>query len=138
MFTKVRYWTHSCSLLYWKLSHGSLEQAARWTSYKWSIWQLSLDMIQEKLHLWKGRSDIKGLKVNFLKTKLMVFSRGLNSFAGIGKYLCVVCCKIVGVNSIYCGCCHHLCSQKMHSDFWQSYCNNWLVLECLPFLIKDC
>ena len=58
--------------------------------------------LMTKMAVWKNGLDSKGLKLNMGKTKVMTLGRGLHTLQTCGKYLCVVCRKSVGKNSIFC------------------------------------
>ena len=65
----------------------------------------SLDVLIQKLMVWKRELESKGLRVNMGKTKVLHSSYGNNLRIKTGKWPCGVCQKGVGVNSIYCpGC----------------------------------
>ena len=60
--------------------------------------------LKEKLRKWNECLKDKGLKINEEKTKVMCesFGTGIIQVAGNVKYLCSVCLKGFGVNSIRC------------------------------------
>ena len=67
----------------------------------------SLDVLLERLCMWKDGLESKGLRVNMSKTKIMFSGPNLGSLRDEGKYPCAVYGKGVGSNSIFCpGCCH--------------------------------
>ena len=74
----------------------------------------TLDLLMEKLKLWKDNMERKGLRVNIGKTKVMICGKGLDTTKPSGKYPCSVCRKGVGRNSIFCISCdtwvHKKCS----------------------------
>ena len=53
----------------------------------------TLDLLMEKLKLWKDNMENKGLRVNMGKTKVMICGKGLNTIKPSGKYPCSVCRK---------------------------------------------
>ena len=55
-----------------------------------------------KMAVWKKGLELKGLKVNMGKTKVLTSGRGLHTLQTSGKYPCVVCRKNVGKNSVFC------------------------------------
>ena len=63
---------------------------------------MSLEELTEKLKIWKSNMESKGLRINMGKTKIMCCGLGMNNLKDSGKYLCVVCSKGVGSNSIFC------------------------------------
>ena len=73
-----------------------------------------LDLLVEKLNLWKNNMENKGLRVNMGKTKVMIYGKGLYNIKPSGKYPCRVCRKGVGRISIFCTSCdawvHEKCS----------------------------
>ena len=65
----------------------------------------SMDELLAKLKTWRLQMETKGLKVNMVKTKLMVFGSNLDVLKKFGKYPCGVCQTGVGRNTIQCrGC----------------------------------
>ena len=56
--------------------------------------------------MWKAGMEEKGLRVNMGKTKVMRCRDGASQVVKSGKYLCGVCSKGVGSNSIECTSCH--------------------------------
>ena len=56
-----------------------------------------------KLRTWRLEMEIKGLRVNMGKTKLMVSGSNLDVLKKSGKYLCGVCQAGVGRNAVQCG-----------------------------------
>ena len=74
----------------------------------------TLDDLLLKLKLWKSNLELKGLKVNVSKTKVMVSGKHLNPLLGSGRYPYSVCRQGVGSNSIFCNGCslwvHKKCS----------------------------
>ena len=73
------------------------------------------DELRRKVDNWKEKLEIKGLRVNVLKTKVMVSGKNMGSLKDSGKFPCGVCRKGVGSNSIFCvGCSlwiHKKCSK---------------------------
>lgn len=71
--------------------------------------------LRRKVDNWKEKLEIKGLRVNVLKTKVMVSGKNMGSLKDSGKFPCGVCRKGVGSNSIFCvGCSlwiHKKCSK---------------------------
>ena len=51
----------------------------------------------------------RGLKVNLGKTKMMVTGWEMEDVVQVGSYLCRVCGRGVGVNSVLCGTCGKWC-----------------------------
>ena len=70
--------------------------------------------LMEKLKGWKEGLELKGLKVNISKTKVMHCKIRSGQMENSGKWPCGVCRKGVGVNSIVCTVCrqwvHKRCS----------------------------
>ena len=73
----------------------------------------SLDMLKDKLRIWKNKLEEKGLKVNVGKTKVMCSSRDAPKTVPKSRYPCGVCSRGVGANSIFC-----------------SYCKKWVHKGC--------
>ena len=65
----------------------------------------SMEELVEKFQRWKDSMESKGLRVNIGKTKVMICERDTSQIAESGKWLCSVCRKGVGTNSIYCNDC---------------------------------
>ena len=59
--------------------------------------------LKMKLSKWKTEIEVKDLRVNMGKTKIMVSGVNLQTLKDSGEYPCSVCRKGVGSNSIYCG-----------------------------------
>ena len=72
----------------------------------------TLDDLLVKLKSWKTNLETKGLKVNVVKTKLMISGKKLNPLVDSGRYPCGVCRKGVGNNSILCTICSHWVHKK--------------------------
>ena len=74
----------------------------------------SVDELREKMSRWKDCMEVKGLKVNIDKTKIMESGVGCGEVEKTGKWPCAVCKKGVGKNSIQCTECaewvHKKCS----------------------------
>ena len=68
--------------------------------------------IKMKLNKWKTEMEVKGLRVNMGKTKIMVSGVNLQTLKDSGKYPCSVCRKGVDSNSIYCAGCSHWVHKK--------------------------
>ena len=65
----------------------------------------SLEECVGRLLIWKEAMEMKGLRVNAGKTKVMVCGTGLDLLQSSGEYPCAVCRTGVGNNSIYCNGC---------------------------------
>ena len=61
----------------------------------------SLDELEERYLAWKNNMESKGLRVNVGKTKIIKSCTNEGPVLASGKYLCGVCNKGVGRNSIY-------------------------------------
>ena len=74
----------------------------------------SMDGLKEKIMRWKECVEVKGLRVNVGKTKVMISGQGCGEVEKTGKRPCAVCGKGVGRNSIQCTKCdgwvHERCS----------------------------
>jgi hypothetical protein len=74
----------------------------------------SEDDLKKKFMKWKLCMEVKGLKVNLGKTKVMFTGEGDGAAENLGTWPCGVCCKGVGRNSIQCTTCqkwiHKRCS----------------------------
>ena len=75
----------------------------------------TLDLLMEKLKLWKYNMENKGLRVSMGKIKKMIYGKSLDTIKPSGKYPCSVCRKAVGKNSIFCTSCdawaHKKCNE---------------------------
>ena len=63
------------------------------------------ELLMEKLRKWKKGMELKGLRVNIGKIKVMCQMR-IGQAEDSGKYPCGVCREGVGDNSIKCVACH--------------------------------
>ena len=61
---------------------------------------------------WKETMEKKGLRVNAVKTKIMICGTGLDLLQSSGKFPCAVCRTRVGSNSIFCNGCKHWVHKK--------------------------
>ena len=68
--------------------------------------------LKMKLNKWKTEMEVKGLRINMGKTKIMVSGVNLQTLKDSGEYPCSVCRKGVGSNSIYCAGCSHWVHKK--------------------------
>ena len=72
------------------------------------------ELLDEKLSIWKLNFELKGLRVNMGKTKVMISGPNLDLLKDTGRHPCGVCRKCAGANSILCSACshwvHHGCS----------------------------
>ena len=64
------------------------------------------ELLMEKLRKWKKGMELKGLRVNIGKTKVMRCQVRIGQAEESGKYPCGVCRQGVGDNSIECIACH--------------------------------
>ena len=65
----------------------------------------SVEDLKEKVLRWKECMEVKGLKVNLVKTKVMVSGKNCGAIEKMGEWSCTVCGKGVGDNSVRCtGC----------------------------------
>ena len=76
----------------------------------------TLEAYISKLKAWKAGLESKGLWVNMKKDKFLVSGVGHDVLKKSGKYPCVVCCRVVGSNSILCSQCR-LWVHKKYSSF---------------------
>ena len=70
------------------------------------------ELLMEKLRKWKRGMELKGLRVNIGKTKVMRCQVRIGQAEGSGKYPCGVCRQGVGDNSIKCVACHKWIHKK--------------------------
>ena len=74
----------------------------------------SREGVTEMFKEWSQAMELRGMKVNVSKTKLLVSGKKSNEPISSGQYPCAVCNRGVGANSILCiGCnkwCHQRCS----------------------------
>ena len=64
------------------------------------------ELLMEKLRKWKKGMELKSLRVNIGKTKVMRCQVRIGQAEDSGKYPCGMCRKGVGDNSIKCVACH--------------------------------
>ena len=76
-----------------------------------------LEKLEDKYLAWKNNIECKCLKVNIEKIKIMKSGTNEGPVFVCGKYLCGVCRKGVGVNSVYC-----------------SFYSHWLHKRCCRYL----
>ena len=65
-----------------------------------AVTALCEEEVIRKLYLWKKGLERKGLMVNLSKTKLMVGGERHNMLRNVGKWVCAICGKDKGCNSI--------------------------------------
>ena len=65
----------------------------------------SLEECVRRLLIWKEAMEKKGLRVNAVKTKVMICGTGLDLLQSSDEYPCAVCRTGVDNNSIYCNGC---------------------------------
>ena len=65
--------------------------------------------VMEVFERWRGAFELKGLKVNMEKTKIMVSGKESSNRVKVGRWPCGCCGKGVGVNSILCVKCNKWC-----------------------------
>ena len=77
-------------------------------------------LLMEKLCKWKKGMELKGLRVNIDKTKVMRCQVGIGQAEESGKYPCGVFRQDVGDNSIKCVTCHKwgMLSISAAGDVW--------------------
>ena len=68
--------------------------------------------VEQMFIRWKEVMELRGLKVNIAKTKLMVSGASDDEPVQMGRYPCGVCGKGVGVNSILCTRCGKWCHKR--------------------------
>ena len=67
----------------------------------------SLEECVRRLLTWKEAMEVKGLRVNAGKMKIMICGTGLDLLQSSGKFPCTVCRTGVGSNSIFYNGCKH-------------------------------
>ena len=67
----------------------------------------TLEDLKKKLTIWKDNIEVKGLWANVIKTKLACSKHNLSVKSDPIKWWCSICCKGVGINSIFCQSCNH-------------------------------
>ncbi|XP_060770545.1 uncharacterized protein LOC132881740 [Neoarius graeffei] len=72
----------------------------------------TLEELSGKFLLWKNGLELRGLRVNMAKMKVIISSPNLNSLRDSGKHPCGVCRKGVGCNSTFCNGCQHWVHKK--------------------------
>ena len=71
-----------------------------------------LEECVRRLLTWKEAMEKKGLRVNAVKTKIMICSTGLDLLQSSGKFPCAVYRTGLGSNSIFCNGCKHWVHKK--------------------------
>ena len=70
--------------------------------------------VLEQFYSWRSAMESKGLKVNIVKTKILISGKECETVVSSGEYPCGVCGRGVGVNSVLCTECdkwiHKRCS----------------------------
>ena len=66
----------------------------------------SKEELREKVLRWKECMELKGLKINIEKTKVMRSGKSGGEIVKTGRWPCAVCGKGVGANSIQCTDCY--------------------------------
>ena len=69
----------------------------------------ALEGLKWKLGAWQGTSELKGLRPNVEKTKMVLSSKNAGKVTMEGKFLCAVYKKGVGSSSILCHICIAVC-----------------------------
>ena len=72
----------------------------------------SKEGVREMFDVWSRAMEMRGLKVNIGKTKLLVSGKKNEMSAPSGQYPCAVCNRGVGVNSILCSSCDRWCHKR--------------------------
>ena len=67
----------------------------------------TLEDLKKKFIIWKDSIQAKGLRVSINKTKLVCSKHNSSVKSDPVKWLCSICCKGVGSNSIFCQSCNH-------------------------------
>ena len=68
--------------------------------------------VLERFDRWRKEMELRGLKVNMEKTKMMVTGRSSTQKIKSGKWSCGCCGKKVGSNSILCIECENWCHKR--------------------------
>lgn len=72
----------------------------------------SREAVKEMFDAWSSAMELRGLKVNIGKTKLLVSGKKYEAPAPSGQYPCAVCNRGVGANSILCSSCDRWCHKR--------------------------
>ena len=86
----------------------------------------------EKLRKWKKGMELKGLRVNIDRTKVMRCQVRIGQAEDSGKYPCGVCKQGVGDNSIKCVACHKWVHNRCSSE---DLCN-LLGINCVADVVR--
>ena len=95
----------------------------------------SVDDLKSRLHSWKKELEMKGMRVNISKTKVMVCGEKDNKggYEVSGRYPCGVCGKGLGRNSLMCTACdkwvHKRCSGIKGK--LEKVCESFVCKSCL-------
>ncbi|MEL6804521.1 MAG: reverse transcriptase domain-containing protein, partial [Bacteroidota bacterium] len=72
----------------------------------------SRDGVLKMFNDWSRAMELRGMKVNIGKTKLLVSGKKCREPTSSGQYPCAVCSRGVGANSIYCTSCRKWCHKR--------------------------
>ena len=120
---------HCCSSLYWRHCPGVSEEACPWSYCMQMIWFYWQSLLLEKIKKWRVGMEEKGLRVNVGKTKVMRCQEDAGQAVKTGRYLCGVCGRGVGSNSIKCTSCDTWVHKKMQLHCRQTHACRWISLH---------
>ena len=72
----------------------------------------SKEAVKALFDAWSGAMELRGLKINIGKTKLMVSGKENQAATPTGQYPCAACNRGVGANSILCCSCDKWCHKR--------------------------
>ena len=72
----------------------------------------TIEELTQKLEVWRVNLEIKGLRGNMKKTKIIFSGANMNTLIDTGVWPCGICWSGVGRNSIFCSGCKHWVHKK--------------------------
>jgi len=93
--------------------------------------------VLERFVRWRKELELRGLKVNMEKTKMMVTGRSSTEKIKTGKYSCGCCGKGVGWNSILCTKCNNWCHKRCSGLKRVVGVPNFQCPECKKVKVKE-
>ena len=86
--------------------------------------------VEEMFNEWRSAMELRGLKINVAKTKLLISGKENVPAAPTGQYPCGICGRGVGVNSILCTACNRWCHHRCTGLASFSGVTNYICLVC--------
>ena len=90
----------------------------------------SKQRVEEIFNEWRSAMELRGLKINVAKTKLLISGKENVLAAPTGQYPCGICGRGVGANSILCTACNKWCHHRCTGLGSLSNVTNYVCLVC--------